>query len=418
MPKVAKELTALEVRRITAPGFHAVGTVPGLGLKVSPSGGGRSWVLRLTVGDKRREVGLGAYPAVTLAKAHEKAREMREQVAQGVDPLQERRRAVQRLKASQASAMTFAQCAAAFVKAHAPTWRNAKHRQQWENTLSTYAHPVLGGLNVADIDTPHVVAVLEGIWITKTETAVRLRGRIEQVLDWATVQGLREGLNPARWRGHLDKLLAKPKKVAKAGHHAALPYERMGGFMEALHGVNGMGALALEFTILTAARSGEVRGMRWGELDLGAGVWVVPADRMKAGREHRVPLTPQALELLQRVPRLTETDVVFWGRDGQPLSDMSLSAVLRRLGIASTVATVHGFRSTFRDWAAERTAYPREVAEAALAHTNGDKVEAAYLRSDLFDKRRQLMQAWAEFCTTPSASMSAGEGRVVALRTA
>jgi len=405
MPRVAKELTALEVRRITAPGFHAVGTVAGLGLSVSNTGNGRSWVLRLTVGNKRREVGLGAFPEVTLAKAHEKARAMREQVAAGVDPVQERQRAAQRLKAQQASAKTFDQCVASYVAAHAPTWSNAKHRQQWENTLASYASPVVGSLAVQDIDTSHIVAMLEGIWATKTETATRLRGRVEQVLDWATVQGLRHGPNPARWRGHLDKLLAKPSKVAKVEHHAAMPYTELAAFMPRLRECAGMGAKALELAILTGARSGEVRGAQWSEFDLVAGVWTVPAERMKAKRVHRVPLSTQAVQVLQDLPRLEGVPLVFWGMNGGVLSDMSLSAVLRRLGIVGAVATVHGFRSTFRDWAAERTTYPREIAEAALAHTNADKVEAAYLRSDVFEKRRGLMQAWADFADTPSASL-------------
>lgn len=413
MPRVAKELSALEVRRITTPGWHAVGTVAGLGLSVSSTGAGRSWVLRVTVGSRRREIGLGAFPEVTLAKAHEKARAVREQIAQGVDPVQQREAAARRLKATQASAKTFDQCVSSYIAAHAPTWSNAKHRQQWENTLGTYASPTLGALAVQDIDTAHIVKVLEVIWATKTETATRLRGRVEQVLDWATVQGLREGPNPARWRGHLDKLLAKPSKVAKVEHHAALGWDRMGEFMQRLRGAAGMGARALEFAILTGARSGEVRGAQWSEFDLEAGLWTVPADRMKAKRVHRVPLTPQAVQVLRELPRLDGATAVFWGMRGGELSDMSLSAVLRRLGVSNDTATVHGFRSTFRDWAAERTAYPRELAEAALAHTNADKVEAAYLRSDLIEKRRGLMQAWADFCDTPSASVSGGGAVVV-----
>jgi integrase len=365
-------------------------------------------VLRVTVGSKRREIGLGAFPEVTLAKAHEKARAVREQITQGVDPVQQREAAARRLKATQASAKTFDQCVSSYIAAHAPTWSNTKHRQQWENTLGTYASPTLGALAVQDIDTAHIVKVLEVIWATKTETATRLRGRVEQVLDWATVQGLRGGPNPARWRGHLDKLLAKPSKVAKVEHHAALGWDRMGEFMQRLRGAAGMGARALEFAILTGARSGEVRGAQWSEFDLEAGLWTVPADRMKAKRVHRVPLTPQAVQVLRELPRLDGATAVFWGMRGGELSDMSLSAVLRRLGVSNDTATVHGFRSTFRDWAAERTAYPRELAEAALAHTNADKVEAAYLRTDLIDKRRGLMQAWADFCDTPSASVSGG----------
>lgn len=350
---------------------------------------------------KRREFGLGSFPEVTLAMAHQKARDLKDKLAQGVDPVQEKQEAARRLLATKFTNKTFTECCVAYVLAHGPTWRNAKHRQQWENTLASYAAPIIGQLPIDAVDTAGVMAVLQPIWSTKTETATRLRGRIEQVLDWATVQKMRQGENPARWKGHLDKLLPKPSKVAQVEHHKALAYTELGAFILKLLEVAGMGAQALRFTIYTAGRSGEIRGARWSEIDLDAGVWTVPADRMKAHREHRVPLSAEALELLKSIPRLDGTDVVFWGPSGRELSDMSLSAVLRRMGMD---VTVHGFRSTFRVWAAERTAFPREIAEAALAHTNGDKVEAAYLRSDHFEKRRHLMDLWAKFCHTPVSS--------------
>jgi integrase len=293
------------------------------------------------------------------------------------------------------------------VAAHEIGWRNAKHAQQWRNTLDTYAFPVLGRLIVKDVALPHILAILEPIWKTKTETGTRLRGRLEQVLDWATARGYREGPNPARWRGHLDKLLARPAKVAKVEHRAALAFAEIGAFMQQLRAVDGMGARALEFAILTAARSGEVRGATWFEIDLGAKVWTIPPSRMKANREHRVPLSPTVLSLLARLPRIAGNDLIFPAPRGGPLSDMSLSAVLRRMKVQ---AVPHGFRSTFRDWTAERTGYPRDAAEMALAHTIGDKVEAAYRRGDLFEKRCRMMTDWATFCDLQS------KGRVVSIR--
>jgi integrase len=281
-----------------------------------------------------------------------------------------------------------------FIRDHAAGWRNPKHAQQWANSLETYAHPVMGALLVRDVELQHVMAVLEPIWQAKTETASRVRGRIEQVLDWATARGFREGPNPARWRGHLDKLLPAPAKVTRVEHHDALPVDQAPSFMARLCAAPGIGARALEFAILTAARSGEVRGTTWDEIDLDAAVWTVPADRMKAGREHRVPLSPAALALLRSLPRWPDNPLVFAAPRGGVLSDMTLAAVLRRMKVA---AVPHGFRSTFRDWAAERTHFPREVAEMALAHAIGDKVEAAYRRGDLFDKRRRLMDDWAVF---------------------
>lgn len=395
MPKKVEELSAKAVRDLTAPGFYAVGGVAGLHLQVQ-SALSRSWVLRVKVGAKRRDMGLGAFPDVTLAQAREAAREARAKVRQGVDPVEESRAVRSKLRAEQAAALTFDECAARFMKAQAAGWRNPKHAQQWENTLRTYASPVLGSLLVRDVELSHVLAVLEPIWLTKTETASRVRGRMEQVLDWATARAYREGLNPARWRGHLDKLLPAPSKVAKVEHHDALPVGDIGAFMGKLRAAAGMGARALEFAILTAARSGEVRGARWDEIDMAAAVWTVPAERMKAGKEHRVPLSAAALALLEALPRMAGNPLVFPAVRGGTLSDMTLAAVLRRMKVD---AVPHGFRSTFRDWAAERTHYPREVAEMALAHAIGDKVEAAYRRGDLFDKRRRLMDDWATFLT-------------------
>jgi len=394
MGKKAEPLGALEVSRIDKPGLHFVGGVAGLALQVLPSGA-RSWILRIQIAGRRRDMGLGGYPDVTVAGAREAAREARAKAKMGVDPIEDAKAARSALAASRTAAKTFRQCATAYVSAHKSSWKNAKHAQQWTNTLKTYAYPVMGEMLVRDIALPQVLSVLEPIWSTKTETATRLRGRIEAVLDWATAREYRSGLNPARWKGHLDKMLAAPKKIAKPEHHAALPISEVGAFMRSLRQQEGTGARALEFAVLTAARSGEVRGARWSEIDLDGAVWVIPAERMKMGKEHRVPLSGAAVALLRKQPVLEGNDLVFPAPRGGELSDMTLTAVIRRMKVN---AVPHGFRSSFRDWCAERTNYPSQVAEMALAHAIGDKVEAAYRRGDLFEKRRRLMAEWATFC--------------------
>ncbi len=399
MPRKARELSALEVSRLKAPGLHAVGGVAGLHLQVTESGA-RTWVLRFAIAGKRRDMGLGGFPDVTLAIAREKARDARAKLDDGIDPILQRQEAKSALRASAAAAKTFAQCVTGYVDAKSAEWKNAKHRQQWSNTLKEYAEPIIGQLLVRDVTLAHVLKILEPIWTTKTETASRVRGRLESVLSWATVRGYRSGENPARWRGHLDKLLAAPKKAAKVKHHPALDVDAVPGFISALRQQSGTGARALEFAILTGARSGEVRGATWAEVDPEAGVWTVPGERMKAGKEHRVPLSPAAVKLLRALPRIAGTNLVFPSSRSAPLSDMTLSAVLRRMEVH---AVPHGFRSTFRDWAAERTSYPADMAEMALAHAISDKVEAAYRRGDMFEKRRRMMRDWAKFCETPPA---------------
>ena len=400
MPQRASELNALAVQRLKTkgPGLHFVGGVAGLALQVSgPSG--QSWTLRISVAGRRRDMGLGAYPSVTLAMARDKAREARELVRKGIDPIEQQRGAQSALKASVAAALTFKETATAYMSAHEVGWKSAKHAQQWRNTLDTYAYPVMGDLLVRDVGKEHVLAALRPLWTTKNETAVRLRGRIELVLSYAMQAGYRpEGLNPARWKGGLDRLLPAPGKVAKVDHHPALTLAQVGAFMQRLRQAQGMGARALEFVILTAARSGEVRGATWPEFDLAAKVWTVPSTRMKANIEHRVPLSDEAVALLSSLPQMGGIDLVFPASRGGQLSDMTLSAVLRRMG---EPAVPHGFRSTFRDWAAERTNYPREAAEMALAHTIENKVEAAYRRGDLFEKRRAMMSEWAAFLAHP-----------------
>lgn len=396
MGRKAKELGALAVSKIKTPGMHFVGGVDGLAIQGFESGA-RTWILRVMVGGKRRDMGLGGYPDVTLAGAREAARIARDKIRQGIDPIEESRAARGLLAASRASALTFEQCASAYIGVKETEWANAKHASQWRNTLATYAFPIIGKLLVRDVEQAHVMRILEPLWTTKTETASRLRGRVESILDWATVRGYRKGDNPARWKGHLDMLLATPGKIAKVVHLAALPYDELGAFMVDLRKMEGMGARALEFAILTATRSGEVRGATWNEIDLDGKVWVIPAGRMKMKREHRIPLPGEVIALLKAMPLMGGTDLIFPNNKGTVLSDMTLTAVLRRM---SREVTAHGFRSTFRDWAAERTNYSRDVCEMALAHSIGDKVEAAYRRGDLIEKRTRLMRDWAKFINT------------------
>ncbi len=403
MTRLVDKLTPLAVSKATKPGYYGDGG--GLCLQVSPSGS-KSWIFRFTLSKKEREMGLGAVHTVTLSEARAKAKECRLILLEGKDPL-ETRKAAKRVEAlERAKMMTFDQCAAAYIAAHRSGWKNAKHASQWKNTLETYASPIIGKMPVALVDTALVVKVLHPIWTEKTETATRLRGRIESILDWATVSKYRQGDNPARWRGHLDNLLADPARSKRTVHHPALPWQEIGAFMVDLRRQEGIAAKAVELAIVTACRSGEVRLATWAEFDLDAALWVIPAERMKAKREHRVPLSAAALTLLETLPRMD--NLVFPGAKlGKPLSDMSLTAVLRRMKRGDI--TVHGFRSSFRDWCAESVAnsFPREVCEHALAHSLPDKVEAAYRRGDLIEKRILLMNAWANYCDTVPAIASA-----------
>lgn len=382
----------MEVRRLTRPGRWSVGGVDGLALQVTGTGA-RSWVLRIYVAGKQREMGLGSFPTVSVADAREKARKHRAQVSEGADPISARRAAVVAAAKDRASEKTFADVAEQYIAQHRKAWKNEKHGAQWTSTLKTYAEPIIGSMPVREVASVDVIRVLEPIWASKTETATRVRSRMELVLDFAAARGLRDGPNPARWRGNLDAALPKASKVAKVQHHAALEVDRVGAFMSSLRAQSGIGARALEFAILTAARSGEVRCATWSEIDLTTAVWTVPGQRMKSGREHRVPLSRPAIKLLRALPGRKADELVFPGIRG-PLSDMSLTAVLRRMKVD---VTAHGFRSTFRDWSAEFTSHSNEVAEMALSHAVGDKVEAAYRRGDLFDKRVSLMADWAAF---------------------
>jgi len=400
MAKIAKALGALEVKKLSEPGQHSVGTVPGLRLCIKPSGA-KSWVLRTMVGTKRSDIGLGSYPAVTLAEAWQRARDALAEIRKGINPVSERQRNRETIK------WTFKACSLAYIDTFKPSWKNPKHAQQWENTLATYVFPHFGDKHVRDVDTEDVVSVLRPYWSTKNETINRVRNRIELVLSWAAAQGYRpKGFNPAGWRGHLDQVLPKPSKVNKRTSFEAVPIDAMFHFMHRLAMIEGTSARCLEFTILTACRSGESRGALWSEIDLVSATWSIPGARMKSGRPHRVPLSDRACSLLDTLPRLVNDDLepidlVFPGQAGnRPLSDMSLTACMRRMGLS---AVPHGFRSTFTDWCAERTAYPAEVREMALAHAIGNQTESAYRRGDLFDKRRDLMNAWAGFLETAPA---------------
>jgi integrase len=397
--RVIGKLTTLSVRQQHRRGLFGDGG--GLFLQVSERGA-KSWIFRFKKDGRLRVMGLGPVHTVSLAEAREAARLCRKARLGGIDPIDARRvgRIEERIEA--ARAMSFAECAAAYIAAHRAGWRNPKHAAQWPSTLAAYVYPIFGGLPVQAIDTGLVVKAIEPIWTTKPETASRVRGRIESVLDWAAARGYRQGENPARWRGHLENLLAKKSKVRRVEHHAALPYVEISAFMGELRGQEGIAARALAFAILTAARTGEVIGATWAEIDVAARLWTIPAERMKAGKEHRVPLSEAAIAILGQMDQ--GRGKVF------PISNMAMAMLLRRMGRRDL--TVHGFRSSFSDWCAERTAFPSEVREMALAHTVADKVEAAYRRGDLFEKRRALAEAWAKFCDTPAA----GAGEVVPIR--
>lgn len=403
------KLTAVRVDRLKKPGRYGDGG--GLWLQIA-SGGTKSWLLRYQRDGKPRQMGLGPVSLVTLADARERARDARRILLDGGDPIEVRNTERLAAKIEAARGMTFQQCAEKYIATHEAAWRNEKHRAQWRSTLERYAYPKIGSLPVSAIDTALVLKVLEPIWGKKSETASRLRGRIEAVIDWATAREYRAGDNPARWRGHLDKLLPSKRKLRSVRHHTAIPYDELPAFMARLRRSEFVSARALEFTILTAARTGEVIGARWPEIDTAAKVWTVPASRMKAGREHRVPLSDRAIELLTALPREDDNNHIFIGaRKGAGLSNMAMLELVKGAGV-----TVHGFRSTFRDWAAETTAYPNHVVEMALAHLIGDKVEAAYRRGDLFEKRRRLMRDWATYCAKTPKAVAKTRDNVVAMR--
>ena len=388
----------LAIRKLSKPGVYGDGA--GLYIRVTETGS-KHWIHRFSLRGKAHWMGLGPYPEITLTEARLKNMEARRTRLTGVNPINARNSAN-----AKAQSITFQECADQYISSHRSAWKNSKHIVQWTKSIAVYCGPVIGKLPVDEIDVGLVMRVLDPIWTTKVATAVHIRGRIESILDWATVRGYREGDNPARWKGQLDHLLPSSRKVKKTKHHAALGYTQMGELMGKLRQQDGNGAKALEYAILTACRSGEVRFSRWEEINLKDRVWIIPEERMKMEKEHRVPLSDDAIALLNQMDQ--STTLIFPGREGRPLSDMTLTAVLRRMGHIDT--TVHGFRSTFRDWASESTAYPQHVAEMALAHSIGDKVEAAYRRGDLFTKRTRMMEDWARFCNQTQS------GKVVSLK--
>lgn len=410
MPKKAAELSALHVKRIHRPGLHAVGGVDGLQMQVKDSGA-RSWILRVKVGARRRDIGLGGFPDVTLEQARGRAREAREQLRQGIDPLAARRAAKEALRAADLKNITFDDAAKFCHEKKRPEFSSVKHGKDWINSLTAHVSPSMGKVRIGDVQMTHVIAALEPIWTTKTETATRVRQRIEDVLDWATVNGYRSGPNPAAWDGNLEHALPRPSRVRKVEHHAAIPWQEIGAFMAELRKREGMGARALEFAILTAARSGEVRPAQWDEIDLTAKLWTVPAARMKARKPHRVPLSDAAIKLLESLPRMEGSTFVFPAVRGGALSDMSLSAVTRRMAVP---AVPHGFRSSFKDWCRSSTSYADEVSELALAHVNDDATRAAYARDELLPKRTLLMRDWAKYCATVSTKATVTKLKVQA----
>ena len=397
MSRSGGRLSALAVSRARKPGLYPDGN--GLYLQVSGTNG-RSWLLRYMRAGKAHAIGLGALKNVSLASARAAAQECRQMIGAGLDPIEVRKAGKARGKLEEAQAMSFKACAEAYIAGHRAQWRSATHAAQWHGTLATYAYPVLGAVPVQKIDVGLVVKVLQPIWVAKTETASRLRGRIENVLDWAKAHGYRQGENPALWRGHLDKILPRRTKVRTVQHHAAIPYQEVGAFMSELRSQEGVAARALEFTILTAARTGEVLGARPAEFDLVEAVWTVPATRIKGGKNHRVPLGARAAAIVADMMSNHRGAFVFPGsRPATPLHRGAIWKILKNIGRADV--TVHGFRSTFRDWVAEQTGYPRELAEMALAHVIENKVESAYRRGDLLEKRRRLMDEWANYCSAP-----------------
>jgi integrase len=389
-------LSSLAINLLTKPGRYYVGKAPNLTLVIKKSGA-RSWVLRYSFAGRRCDMGLGSYPEVSISEARNIALDKRHLLRQGIDPITQRQENLAKFKRKNGSSIQFKEAAKRYIEAHRAGWKNQKHAEQWCATLEKYAYPVIGGKFVRDITIQNILDIIEPIWTAKTETAKRVQGRIENILDWCKTKGYREGDNPAVWRGNLSNLLASPNKVKKVKHHEALDWNECPEFFNSLSQRQGVSIEALKLCILTGCRSNEVRGATWAEFNLDNALWIIPAERMKAVKEHRVPLSPPAIALLKKLPRFEDVSWVFPSSKATPLCDMALLKVIRGTG---SKFTVHGFRSSFRDWAGESTNHSREVIEHALAHQLKDKAEAAYARGDLLAKRRLLMNDWADFLTT------------------
>jgi integrase len=430
MPKIAKELSAIEVKRLASPGWHAVGGVAGLLLQIrQPAKDGaplaRSWILRLRIAGERQLIGLGSYPQVSLAEAREQARKLSAEARGGVNLIARKRAQRSALIAAASRNKTFKDCAEAYMKAHASDYSNDKHRKQWASTLESYAYPIVGTMLVADITMRHVLEVLlqdtvhrngsrGKLWYTKPETAKRLLDRIKTVLDYATVSEYRSGMNPATWKGYLDSQLPSTRGLKEVEHFPSLPYEQIGDFMVHLRQKDSISAKALEFLILTDMRSGSVRQATWSEIDFTKQLWIIPPKHFKTRVEFRVPLQPQAIALLKQLPRINDSDRIFPNGQGKPLSDMALNQLMRGMherGEFKGEAVPHGFRATHRTWAAEQTDYPEEVRKLASGHAVGDAVKEAYQRTDLLEKRRNLMNDWANFLDQPSVNSDQWEAQ-------
>lgn len=405
MAKQAKTLTAQEIAKLVKPGRYSVGTVAGLALFVKDTGAA-SWVLRTMVAGSRRDIGLGGYPAVPLKSAHQRARDALSDIRAGVDPV------LKRKATSDALPWTFERCAIGYIDSHRAGWKNAKHAQQWTSSLATYAFPVIGSKHIADVGRSDVLKVIEPIWCTKNETASRVRNRIERVIDWAVARDLRpDGKNPAAWKGNLDQALPAASSVSPVKPQPAVAIDEVQAAYATIQAKEGIAPLCLQFLILTAARSEQARGATWAEIDTQNAVWSIPAARMKSARAHRVPLSREALELLERLPRFAGTDLLFPGVTvSKPLVAETLGKLLKECGILEAPdphdpakqrrhAVPHGFRSTFADWARERTHHDANLALVAIAHRVLNDSDGAYMRGDLFEKRRALMDGWAAFVT-------------------
>lgn len=419
MPRLAKHLSAIEVKRLSKVGFHAVGTVAGLGLNITKEGT-KSWVFRVAYGGQRRKIGLGGYPAVTLAQATEGARKLKMEISTGVDPIQAKKTIKSNLIADRAKAKTFEECSALFLATR--TFTNKKHGKQWESTLKTYAYPYIGKMLVGDIGIANIKSVLDPIWKTKTETASRVQGRIKSIIDYAIVSGYRDKSNPALWDGFLDSIYQSPKKLKVVEHMDSLPYSKLHNFLLALRKHDTITAKALEFLILTAVRSDSVRSATWSQIDLNSKVWTVPKVFTKTKkRDHTVPLSKQAIKLLKSLERFEDTDLIFPSATLKKLSDSTISKLMRDMYTNKEFtdkAVPHGFRSTFRVWCLEQTTYSTELAELSMMHEVGDSVYKAYQRSDGLERRRAIMQDWSNFANSPYVAVKQSDKNVVSIRKA